>query len=1636
QTGTVLFDWTDLVGNINSNSYTSNWQIAQTLFDLLQEGTNYISVRVYDTAGNVSVSTDVFYIRKDITSPVIYDNQSGDYLWRSENTGLYNVDFYDATSLINRFEIKITTGLEQTGALILDWTPIMTAINQNIYTDDWKIPDSVFNILPVGVNYISVRTYDNAGNIKVSTDVFYIQKDTMPVSIINNETPSHYAVWLNTNSLIYDIDVIGSGVSLIDRLEVAISTYGYNIQPYLIDWTTAVASINLNSYTTDWKIPDTLFDSMISFTTNYVSVRAYNQAGNKTTLSDAFYVLKDTINPVYQKNISDEYSWSNSSSTLYDIDFIDNQSGVYGFDVLASTNSSGIDPLITWSNVFSDINEKNFAQNWPLPESVFESLVENTTNYISVKVYDVAKNTSTLYDLFKVFKDTTPPSIYDNETGDIQWRGFESGYYNVDFNDTGGSLLKNIMIRVSTTPSGGPYYINWSVVVDSISESSYTTDWQIPLNIWSLINEGTNYAYVGAYDNAGNFKSQTVYAFMVKKDTTAPEIPILIYPSNNSKINNLSIGFVWSEASDILSGASYYQIIVSTYENFDFIYISTFSFTESKNLNLPEENKWYWKVKSYDNAGNYSSYSSTFSVIVDTTEPNITDNQSGDNIWRKENNGFYDVDFYDFGGSLLNKFQIKATTGPNQTGTVLFDWTDLVGNINSNSYASNWQIDQTLFDLLQEGTNYISLKVFDNSGNIKISTDTFYILKDTSSPSVMDNQSGDDNWYSSNPGSIFDIDFNDFSSMLSSASYYAYSDIHKTGIIVSSGVIFGPNYNQTIFTDNWGVDFSKLKEGYNYITIAAVDVSGNTTEYVDAFYIKKDTTSPIVEDLQTGDTNWYNINPGEIFNVRFYDYGIGISTVAIKVTTGPNQTGEVLINGSTIYSATPINSITDKWGLSDYNWSLLKQGTNYLSVYIYDGLNQITVSTDVFYIQKDTTPPSQITNLNAYNNLVALDEGSLYLSWTAGGDDGNIGAVKSYDIRYATYNIDSSNFDLASVYVSTIVPKYYGLTELLKIENLNPGTTYYFALKSLDKAGNKSLISNTSSTYAVPDLTPPYSVSDLNGVPGDFTGQIKLSWTARGEGTNGVEGNQAVSGYIIKYATYPINSSNFDSALTYFNSIIPKYHGETEEVVIEGLNPETTYYIALKSFDEINNISDISNTTFTYAAPKGARDAVILYSKSGSSTLKYRKYSNAQWSSELDTGVSFSGTVRWIILRSIPVVKDEMVAGVLDSNNVLKIIKYDGVLDVWSDITPTPNPSPGNSLYRNFDLAVEQNSARVMFAYYNGTDGSINYAVYSSTGNSWVIPPTQLAMASLTGQIYWVKLKSDFNSNRIAVTVLDSNSGISANIWNGSAWIDARNLTTAASASAYEVFDIAWESQTGDLLALWGTGTTTNFNKWYSTGTWGGNRTGPALGVTPYWVRLCSSPNSNKIGFTSIYGATRWNVSIWRPNGTEGWSALPTADTAMSANDKRITDCAWQSKTEQFISVAVDNLGTYDTQFDWITWNNGTWSPASPSVTTANTNTTFSSDIKWTSLLPDPDTDNVMALAVDTSKNLRSTVWSGSLWAASGVGSNFYHAVVQDYNYESFAIEFKRKDNIPPTIINNQTGDNIWRNSNYQNYSV
>jgi hypothetical protein len=103
----------------------------------------------------------------------------------------------------------------------------------------------------------------------------------------------------------------------------------------------------------------------------------------------------------------------------------------------------------------------------------------------------------------------------------------------------------------------------------------------------------------------------------------------------------------------------------------------------------------------------------------------------------------------------------------------------------------------------------------------------------------------------------------------------------------------------------------------------------------------------------------------------------------------------------------------------------------------------------------------------------AASAASVTLHWTAPGDDSLSGRAASYDLRYATYPITSQNWFLATQVIGEPSPAMPGQREGWTISGLNNNTMYYFALRTLDDAGNWSLLSNvvsksTASTVDVP----------------------------------------------------------------------------------------------------------------------------------------------------------------------------------------------------------------------------------------------------------------------------------------------------------------------------------------------------------------------------------------------------------------------------------------------------------------------------------------------------------------------------------------------------------------------------------------
>ena len=92
------------------------------------------------------------------------------------------------------------------------------------------------------------------------------------------------------------------------------------------------------------------------------------------------------------------------------------------------------------------------------------------------------------------------------------------------------------------------------------------------------------------------------------------------------------------------------------------------------------------------------------------------------------------------------------------------------------------------------------------------------------------------------------------------------------------------------------------------------------------------------------------------------------------------------------------------------------------------------------------------------------------LSWTAPFDNDTSGHAASFDLRYATAPITAGNFAQATTINGEPLPGPDGTPHTVTLAGLNPGTQYYFAIKSTDFAGNVSAISNvaTITTVALP----------------------------------------------------------------------------------------------------------------------------------------------------------------------------------------------------------------------------------------------------------------------------------------------------------------------------------------------------------------------------------------------------------------------------------------------------------------------------------------------------------------------------------------------------------------------------------------
>ena len=102
---------------------------------------------------------------------------------------------------------------------------------------------------------------------------------------------------------------------------------------------------------------------------------------------------------------------------------------------------------------------------------------------------------------------------------------------------------------------------------------------------------------------------------------------------------------------------------------------------------------------------------------------------------------------------------------------------------------------------------------------------------------------------------------------------------------------------------------------------------------------------------------------------------------------------------------------------------------------------------------------------------------------------------------------------------------------------------------------------------------------------------VRLTWTTPGDDSLSGTASQ----FDVRYSTSAITAANFNNATRWTATPAPAAPGTGQSVTVTGLTPNTTYWFAIKTADEVPNWSAISNviSRTTLPAPDTIRPAAI-----------------------------------------------------------------------------------------------------------------------------------------------------------------------------------------------------------------------------------------------------------------------------------------------------------------------------------------------------------------------------------------------------------------------------------------------------------
>ena len=569
----------------------------------------------------------------------------------------------------------------------------------------------------------------------------------------------------------------------------------------------------------------------------------------------------------------------------------------------------------------------------------------------------------------------------------------------------------------------------YEIMVDNNADFSSPEYSASPVASGTTVNslaDGVYYWEVRSQDNAGNYSDWTSgSSFTV--DITSPSVPATL----TRTVTGSSVALDWADASDTMSGVKQYEFQIDNNSDFSSNEKAGTTVASETNATALADGNYYWRVRTQDNTGNYSDWTSGNNFTVDITAPSVPAT-----LTRTVTGSSVALDWAD---------AADATSGVKQYQVQIDDNGDFSSPVNTLTPA----ISAATATGLTDGTYFWKVRTLDNSGNYSTWTSGSSFTVDITAPSAPATLTR------TVTGSSVALDWADAADATSGVKQYEFQIDNNSDFLSNekSGIAVSSNATAT-----------GLGDGTYFWKVRTQDNTGNYSAWSSGSSFTVDITSPSVPATLTRTVTGSSVALG------WED--------ATDATSGVKQYEFQVDNNSDFSSneksGTAVSSDANATGLSDgnYFWRVrtLDNSGNYSD---WSSGSNFTV---------DITAPSSPSGLTP-----AVTGSSVALDW-ADATDATSG-VKQYQV------IVDNNADFSS-------PEYSAspLTSDATATGLTDGT-YFWKVRTLDNSGNYSDW-NAGSSFTIDTTAPSVPATLTRTVTGN---SAVLDWADATDATSGVK---------------------------------------------------------------------------------------------------------------------------------------------------------------------------------------------------------------------------------------------------------------------------------------------------------------------------------------------------------------------------------------------------------------------------------------------------------------------------------------------------------------------------------------------------